>query len=79
MEHHSNIVPWQLLCEETGARLRYLSVGDSGELSLDELDAVLAEGRVKLVAVAHVSNVLGHDQPGRGDRRGAPAPPVRSR
>jgi cysteine desulfurase / selenocysteine lyase len=59
MEHHSNIVPWQLLCEETGARLRYLSVSDSGELSLDELDAVLAEGRVKLVAFAHVSNVLG--------------------
>ncbi len=63
MEHHSNIVPWQLLCEETGARLRYLSVGDSGELSLDELDAVLAEGRVKLVAVAHVSNVLGTINP----------------
>src|SRR5919109_284377 len=50
MEHHSNIVPWQLLCEETGARLRYLSVSDSGELSLDELDAVLAEGRVKFEA-----------------------------
>jgi cysteine desulfurase/selenocysteine lyase len=59
MEHHSNIVPWQLLCQERGARLRYLSVSDSGELSLDELDAVLAEGRVKLVGVAHVSNVLG--------------------
>jgi cysteine desulfurase / selenocysteine lyase len=59
MEHHSNIVPWQLLCEETGARLRYLSVSDSGELSLDQLDEVLAEGRVKLVAFTHVSNVLG--------------------
>jgi cysteine desulfurase / selenocysteine lyase len=59
MEHHSNIVPWQLLCEETGAQLRYLSVTDSGELSLDELDAVLAGGRVKLVAFTHVSNVLG--------------------
>ena len=63
MEHHSNIVPWQLLCEETGARLRYLSVSAEGELSLDELDAVLAEGRVKLVAVAHVSNVLGTINP----------------
>ena len=63
MEHHSNIVPWQLLCEDTGARLRYLSVSDSGELSLDELDEVLAEGRVKLVAVAHVSNVLGTINP----------------
>jgi cysteine desulfurase / selenocysteine lyase len=59
MEHHSNIVPWQLLCQERGAQLRYLSVSDSGELSLDELDRVLAEGRVKLVGVAHVSNVLG--------------------
>ena len=63
MEHHSNLVPWQILCEETGATLRYLSVGDSGELSLDELDAVLAGGRVKLVAVAHVSNVLGTINP----------------
>jgi cysteine desulfurase/selenocysteine lyase len=63
MEHHSNIVPWQLACEDTGAKLRYLSVGDSGELSLDELDEVLAAGRVKLVAVAHVSNVLGTINP----------------
>src|ERR671914_1634988 len=63
MEHHSNIVPWQLLCEETGARLRYLTVGESGELSLDELSDVLAEGRVKLVAFAHVSNVLGTINP----------------
>jgi cysteine desulfurase / selenocysteine lyase len=63
MEHHSNIVPWQLLCQERGARLRYLSVDEHGELSLDELDAVLAEGRVKLVSVAHVSNVLGTINP----------------
>jgi cysteine desulfurase / selenocysteine lyase len=59
MEHHSNIVPWQLLCQERGATLRYLSVSDTGELSLDELDSVLAGGRVRLVGVAHVSNVLG--------------------
>ena len=63
MEHHSNIVPWQLLCESTGAKLRYLTLTDSAELSLDELDSVLAEGRVKLVAVAHVSNVLGTINP----------------
>jgi cysteine desulfurase / selenocysteine lyase len=63
MEHHSNIVPWQLACEDTGATLRYLSVGEGGELSLDELDAVLAEGHVKLVAVTHVSNVLGTINP----------------
>jgi cysteine desulfurase/selenocysteine lyase len=59
MEHHSNIVPWQLACAERGAKLRYLSVSDEGTLSLDELDEVLAGGRVKLVAFAHISNVLG--------------------
>jgi cysteine desulfurase/selenocysteine lyase len=63
MEHHSNIVPWQILCEATGARLRYLTLTEGAELSLDELDAVLAEGRVKLVAFAHVSNVLGTINP----------------
>ena len=63
MEHHSNIVPWQILCQERGARLRYLDVSADGRLSLDQLDEVLAEGRVKLVAVAHVSNVLGTINP----------------
>nr|MBA2763066.1 aminotransferase class V-fold PLP-dependent enzyme [Thermoleophilaceae bacterium] len=63
MEHHSNIVPWQMLCAERGARLRYISVSDDGELSLEELDAVLGEGRVKLVSVVHVSNVLGTINP----------------
>jgi cysteine desulfurase / selenocysteine lyase len=65
MEHHSNIVPWQLLCKERGATLRYLSVSDEGTLSLDELDSVLDEGRVKLVSVAHISNVLGTINPVR--------------
>jgi cysteine desulfurase/selenocysteine lyase len=59
MEHHANIVPWQQLCLQTGARLRYLEVDEHGELSLDQLDAELARGDVKLVAFAHVSNVLG--------------------
>ncbi len=63
MEHHSNIVPWQILCAERGVKLRYLHVSDEGLLSLDELDRVLAEGRVKLVSVAHVSNVLGTINP----------------
>jgi cysteine desulfurase / selenocysteine lyase len=63
MEHHSNIVPWQILSAETGATLRYVPVTDSGELALDELDAILGEGRVKLVAVTHVSNVLGTVNP----------------
>jgi cysteine desulfurase / selenocysteine lyase len=63
MEHHSNIVPWQLACKDTGAKLRYLDISDDGLISLDELDAVLAEGRVKLVGVVHVSNVLGTINP----------------
>jgi len=63
MEHHSNIVPWQLLCEERGAKLRYLGVTEDGHLRLDELDEALASGRVKMVAVVHVSNVLGTINP----------------
>lgn len=63
MEHHSNLVPWQEACRRTGARLRYLTVSDEGKLSLDELDRVLAEGRVRLVAVTHVSNVIGTINP----------------
>jgi cysteine desulfurase/selenocysteine lyase len=63
MEHHSNIVPWQLLCQEVGAELRWLEVSDDGRLSLDELDSELAGGRVKLVGFAHVSNVLGTINP----------------
>jgi len=56
-------VPWQLVCEEKGAKLRYLHVDDHGTLSLDELDDALAGGRVRLVALAHVSNVLGTINP----------------
>jgi cysteine desulfurase/selenocysteine lyase len=63
MEHHSNIVPWQLACQATGATLRWLPVSDEGELSLEELDAALDSGRVRLVGVVHVSNVLGTINP----------------
>jgi cysteine desulfurase/selenocysteine lyase len=59
MEHHSNIVPWQIAAQHTGASLRWLHVQRDGTLSLDELDTELARGTVKLVAVAHISNVLG--------------------
>ena len=59
MEHHANIVPWQVLCRERGATLRYLEVDARGELSLEQLDAELARGDVRLVAFTHVSNVLG--------------------
>ena len=63
MEHHSNVVPWQLLCSEQGARLAYLHVDDHGRLDLSELDEVLAGGRVRLVAATHISNVLGTINP----------------
>ena len=62
MEHHANIVPWQMLCEETGARLRVIPMNDAGELLLDEYDALLNE-RTKLVGVVHVSNALGTINP----------------
>jgi cysteine desulfurase/selenocysteine lyase len=62
MEHHSNIVPWQMLCEERGARLRVLPMNDAGELMLDEFDSLLSE-RTKMVAVVHISNALGTINP----------------
>jgi len=62
MEHHANIVPWQMLCEEKGARLRVIPMNDAGELLLDEYDGLLNE-RTRLVAVMHVSNALGTINP----------------
>jgi cysteine desulfurase/selenocysteine lyase len=62
MEHHANIVPWQMLCEEKGARLRVIPMNDAGELVLDEYDALL-NTRTKFVAVTHVSNALGTINP----------------
>ena len=58
MEHHANLVPWQQLCERTGATLRWLSVTADGRLDLDNLDDLLTE-RTRLVAVTHQSNVTG--------------------
>jgi len=63
MEHHANIVPWQMLCRERGAELRYLEVDEQGELSLDQLDSELERGDVRLLAFTHVSNVLGTINP----------------
>jgi cysteine desulfurase / selenocysteine lyase len=63
MEHHANLVPWQQICRERGAELRYLEVDQHGELSLAQLDAELARGDVRIVAFAHVSNVLGTINP----------------
>jgi cysteine desulfurase / selenocysteine lyase len=62
MEHHSNIVPWQLLCEEKGAQLRVAPMNDRGELLLDEFEKLLTP-RTKMVAVPHVSNALGTINP----------------
>lgn len=58
-EHHSNIVPWQLLTQEKHAKLEYLLMDDNGELMLDKLDEILATGKVKLVTFSLMSNVLG--------------------
>src|SRR5436190_10504332 len=76
MEHHSNIVPWQLLCEEKGAYLKVLPITDEGELRMDLLDGMLTD-RTKIVAVNHVSNSLGTINPikaivEKAHRRGIP-------
>ncbi len=58
MEHHSNIVPWQMLCEQTGAVLRVVPIGDDGDFLLEEYEKLLSE-RTRFVSVVHVSNALG--------------------
>ena len=62
MEHHSNIVPWQLLCERTGARLRWFGVTPEGRLDLSQADELITE-RTRVVSIAHQSNVLGTINP----------------
>ncbi len=62
MEHHSNIVPWQLICEEKGAKLRIIPITDEGELILDDFESMLSE-KTKLVSLVHVSNALGTINP----------------
>ena len=59
IEHHSNIVPWQILTQEKGAKLEYIGVDDSGYLKMHECEKYLASKKVKLVSVSHMSNVLG--------------------
>lgn len=58
LEHHSNIVPWQMLCERTGATLRVIPIDENGELIISEFDALLSE-KTKIVTVNHISNALG--------------------
>ena len=62
MEHHSNIVPWQILCEHQGAKLRVIPINDQGELLLDEFEKLIGP-RTKIIAIAHVSNALGTINP----------------
>ncbi len=76
MEHHSNIVPWQMLCEEKGARLRIAPIKDDGELLLDQFEGLL-NSKTKFVAIAHISNALGTINPvaqlvAMAHRRGIP-------
>lgn len=62
MEHHSNIVPWQMACEDRGAKLKVIPMNDQGELDLEKFAALLSD-KVKLVAITHVSNALGTVNP----------------
>ena len=68
MEHHANIVPWQLLADQAGLKLVVAPINDDGELLLDAFEALISE-RTRLVSVTWVSNALGTDQPGARDRR----------
>src|SRR5690606_12678058 len=76
MEHHSNIVPWQALCQETGAKLVVAPIDDHGDLQLDRFEELLNE-KTKLVSIVHVSNALGTVNPIKemieiAHRRGVP-------
>ncbi|TVR93795.1 MAG: cysteine desulfurase [Wenzhouxiangellaceae bacterium] len=62
MEHHSNIVPWQILCEQTGAVLKVMPINQRGELMLDEVESMISE-RTRLIGIVHVSNALGTVNP----------------
>lgn len=64
LEHHANIVPWQMLCEEKGAKLRVVPINDAGEIEMEAFEALMSD-RTRLVAVSHVSNALGSINPVR--------------
>lgn len=63
MEHHSNVVPWQMVADRTGAKLEFLNVNEQGLLDLTQLETLLSSKKVKIVAVVHVSNALGTINP----------------
>jgi cysteine desulfurase / selenocysteine lyase len=62
MEHHSNIVPWQILCQQTGAKLRVVPINDEGELIIEEFERLLND-KTRIVAIGHISNALGTINP----------------
>jgi cysteine desulfurase/selenocysteine lyase len=62
LEHHANIVPWQLLCQRTGAQLKVLPIDDHGDLCLDQLESLVNE-RTRIMALPHISNALGTVNP----------------
>ncbi len=68
MEHHANIVPWQILCRETGAKLRVIPINDEGELIMEEYEKLLTS-KTKLVCITHLSNALGTINPVKGTSR----------
>jgi cysteine desulfurase/selenocysteine lyase len=63
LEHHSNIVPWQLIAGRTGAVVRFVDIDDEGRIRLDELQQIVASGRARIVSIAHVSNAIGTIHP----------------
>lgn len=63
LEHHSNIVPWQIVAEESGARVRPVEIDERGDLDLDDLDAALASPRARFLSVTHISNAIGTVNP----------------
>jgi cysteine desulfurase/selenocysteine lyase len=63
MEHHSNIVPWQMLCQQTGAVLKPIPITDAGEINLEAFSELLKAGRVKVLAIVHISNSIGTINP----------------
>ena len=58
MEHHSNIIPWQVICKKTGAKIKYLKSTGHGTINLDDLSSAL-DNNVKIVSITHASNVFG--------------------
>lgn len=60
LEHHSNIVPWQILCQERGAQIKYLTIDQDGNLDLSELESCMSNNNVKLISLSHMSNAIGN-------------------